>query len=289
YIRKSLIPYAILMVVIAIGCGCPYSVYPWLSVVYAVCVAGVLYAEGWCEERYFQYKAGRGFYEKKNYALAALDVIVRIAELIVAFVSISVGVIMVWAILGSLFAQDLDESRIVTRTYTYSGSLILIIIAVSLMAVQLLNFGQKIYKRIRWVYVGLIILAVGMLWIEGKFYTEFYEDKIVIADFSGKKEYDYEEIERFEIYEEHESIQMTIYFTDGEKVNLVGNVQEASELYEDKYYSDYNYMADMVERMQERNIPGNLRDVKLIREDVEGLDDQLKEGLEEIILKMGEQ
>ena len=48
-------------------------------------------------------------------------------------------------------------------------------------------------------------------------------------------------------------------------------------------------MADMVERMQERNIPGNLRDVKLIREDVEGLDDQLKEGLEEIILKMGEQ
>lgn len=66
-------------------------------------------------------------------------------------------------------------------------------------------------------------------------------------------------------------------------------MQEASELYEDKYYSDYNYMADMVERMQERNIPGNLRDVKLIREDVEGLDDQLKEGLEEIILKMGEQ
>ena len=70
---------------------------------------------------------------------------------------------------------------------------------------------------------------------------------------------------------------------------MFGDCESLFELYEDKYYSDYNYMADMVERMQERNIPGNLRDVKLIREDVEGLDDQLKEGLEEIILKMGEQ
>ena len=229
----------------------------------------------------------RGTEGKLSLALKVFNSLFLIVEVVLLFVVAAVSLLLLWGIFTDMVSPEIDESLMILRNfYGFVGSYLLIILAAFCLIVAALC-RKKLF------YVGaaiVFLLAVFILVFNAQNYTEFRENEFVIYHFGEKKVYQIEDIKSFRIYadKKDEQIQLELNFQDGVSRKTMGTAQTCSQRYEEQYYSDYNFIADYVAKLKEAGVSGELENTGKLQEYVEGLDRQVKQGLDKIIVEMEE-
>lgn len=148
--------------------------------------------------------------------------------------------------------------------------------------------GEKVVNRKMAVKCILILVLWGGLTmvVERYNYVEIRSDGLTVSTWKGKQDYGFSDVERYAIYEEDDGIQMRLYFRDGSNAELFSGTSTTSDLYDNTYYSEYNFVAALLPTLSEYGASGTIKDVDLLREDVADMDEELCTGLEEIIAIM---
>lgn len=238
------------------------------------------------KKKFFMYQSKMGTGGKLNIAHRIGTALFLVVEALFLVCVTVVSVIFLWGLLFAVLQPPIEETSVVFRTYEYGNSFIFILLAVLGGLWILITSGYHIKKLKRTVIVIAAVFfaaAVVMGIAEMHIYTEFAENQIIVRRLWDTKIYEMEDIESFQIYDENDSIQMKLYFNDSQSVKMIGAAQEYNDLYDQTYYSEYNYLADYVEGLLEMEISGRIEDVEKLRENVKGLDTQLGQGLEKII------
>ena len=152
-------------------------------------------------------------------------------------------------------------------------------------------WGYSLIKRRRTIVMVCSVVLVIMLClsaVEANRYIDFYDGRIVAQNLWKRKEYRQENITHYRISAENSGIQMTLFMQDGEAIKLVTTSFENSDLYEEKYFGDYSYIADYVKELGEQGISGELQDLKKLRAEVKELNKEEQQGLERIVQQLGE-
>ncbi|MCR5586172.1 MAG: hypothetical protein K6F77_01395 [Lachnospiraceae bacterium] len=147
-----------------------------------------------------------------------------------------------------------------------------------------LLFKKKTFAILRCVVaMVLVIMAIAstVYSIENNVVEREYA---VTVNKNGVKEvYIYEDATKVEIYEEKDELQMRLTFKDGTKVKMFGNMSSCTDKWNEMYYSEYNYAADLVRKLKSTGAEYELRDEKSLKEHVKSYDSRIKAGLKELV------
>lgn len=215
--------------------------------------------------------------------------VLSIAAIIVAVIYLIIPVIMLWALISDGAAQGLNDNEIIYRSYNYSFMTAVVFLAIMIFLFALFfPLGKKtVLKRII-LGIVTVLLCVTELVLERYSYTDTRPDGFTVVTFAGRNEYSFDDVEKYEICSGDGDIQVEVTFDDGNTCKLFSGTSTATDAYEETYYSEYNYTADLVKTLNEHGASGKLKDVDRLREEVDGLDEELSEGLEEIISLMSD-
>lgn len=215
----------------------------------------------------------------------------------IAEVSSLIDLLLAWflgyAILSDFFCGRWEEQEIVY--HVFGGDWIVVVGILTFIIFVSVCLWGSFFAYI--VSGKKMILALGILWIavfamgiliQANNYVEVTPEEIVSADFSGKKTYSIEDIKEFWVYEEDFSIQLEVEFLDGNHAKLCGGSISTSTAYDETYFSEYNFFAELIPQYLSNGAKGNISDIDTLREGVLEYDPQLSEGLEKIIAVMGE-
>lgn len=143
-------------------------------------------------------------------------------------------------------------------------------------------------RTIVMISAGAFAIMLCLSAIEANRYVDFYDGRIVVQNLWESKEYQQKDIAHYRISAENDAIQMTLFMQDEEAIKLVTTSFETSDLYGEKYFGDYSYIADYVQELGEQGISGELQDLKVLREEVKDLNKEEQWGLERIVQQLGE-
>lgn len=211
--------------------------------------------------------------------------IISVFEIFISILYMLLGFLFVWAIISDIFVGGLDENVILYKTYESGASFG----AVLFSFIILVCFWMiPIKKKISIIRTILLVVVIGCGIVDivmGKnLYTEIYEDKIIVSNFERKREYSIDEIQSFKVYEEDGEFQVKVTFKDGFCETLFGSVATNTEVFDEKYYSECNFMADMIPKFIENGAKGeiDMEDMEEIKEYKVNYDEEIM-GIEKII------
>ncbi len=245
------------------------------------------YVTFFLKKRLFYFQLGVGKEGKLHLALSIGKALFTIPEIIVGIVAVVVSTLFVSAMLIGVLEPKIDDSMLICRhSHEFLFYYVFFVLAIAGGIWVLCNRIST--KRSKLLCAGTVLsflVAVYMLVYTANTYTEFQNDKVIIYHFGVEKEYQIEDISKFRIYaeEESEQIQMELTFRDGVCKRMIGTSQTTSELYEKTYFSDYNFIADYVEKLLAAGVEGRLEEVEQLEEYVKELDMEGKEGMEQIV------
>lgn len=227
--------------------------------------------------------------------LTVFGIIARFLEDYLAMVMVLLGgtllSFLLSAFLGTIFAVvPIGEEFIWRRSYFTAFSLLIALVPMLIIMVWA-AWGYSLIKRRRTIVLICSVALAIMLClsaVEANRYIDFYDGRIVVQNLWKGKEYRQKDITHYCISAENSGIQMTLFMQDGEAVKLVTISFENSDLYEEKYFGDYSYIADYVKELKEQGIPGELQDLKKLRAEVKELNKEEQQGLERIVQQLGE-
>lgn len=234
---------------------------------------------------YFQLRAGKE--GKLHIALSIGKALFIVPEFIVGITALVVSTLFLSAMLIGAIEPKIDDSMLICRhSHEFMYYYIFLLLAV-VGGIWVLCNGLST-KRRKVLCAGTVIsflVAACMLVYTANTYTEVQKDKIIIYHFGVEREYQIEDIEEFRIYaeEENEQIQMELTFGDGACEKIIGTSQSCSDLYEKTYFSDYNFVADYVEKMLDAGAEGKLEDVEELEGYIKELAPEAEEGMKKIV------
>jgi hypothetical protein len=209
------------------------------------------------------------------------------AIFVVSLFYLVAGFLLGYTILSDLATGGLNDKEILYRSsgfsYLFGGLMIVwLLFAVSFLFSFRLACGKKKILIRSILGASVVILFVANIVLECNNYVEVGMDKITVATFEGRKVYSFDEIESYEIYDD-DGIQVKLSFQDGNTAELIGKTSTISDAYDELYYSEYNFVADLLPEFEACGAKGKIRDVEELRDEVAGMDSELSVGLEEIV------
>lgn len=252
----------------------------------AICIAAP-FVSYFLKKRLFYFQLRAGKEGKLHIALSIGKALFIVPEFIVGITALVVSTLFLSAMLIGAIEPKIDDSMLICRhSHQFMYYYIFLLLAV-IGGIWVLCNGLST-KRRKVLCAGTVIsflVAACMLVYTAHTYTEIQNDKIIIYHFGVEKEYQMEDIAAFRIYreEENEQIQMELTFRDGACEKIIGTSQSCSDLYEKTYFSDYNFIADYVEKMLASGAKGSLEDEEALEGYVQELAPEGKAGLEKII------
>ena len=202
--------------------------------------------------------------------------------------------LLIYAIISNaLIMKGIDDNEVVRVVTTNTDAFLMIsIICTIILIVSSLGMGNYFTlvighkKLIRIVAAIILVLSISLYFYTGYSNNiKIYEDKIVVREgrSDDMKTYEVEkDIKDFHIYEGGEAIKMDITMSDGKVLKLLGNSCDDTTAWAEKYYSDYNYIADLAERLMRNGIQGTFDDRESIKNIVAKYDKECQEGYEQI-------
>ncbi len=239
------------------------------------------------QKKVFLHQLRWGQEGKLHITLTILKGLFAIPEVIVGISVLSVATLLFCVIISDMLTPKIDETMLLCRKSEGFMYYFVFFLLAFLGGIWILCNGLS--TKLSKVFCGGTILslmvAICMLVYSSYSYTEFQNEEIIIYHFGVVKRYEIEDIQSFRIYAEEENmqIQMELLFKDGVSKKAIGTTQTYSDKFEEMYYSDYNFIADYVSKMQAAGVSGTLEEVDKLEEYVEELDGEVKEGLEKIV------
>lgn len=192
------------------------------------------------------------------------------------------------ALLTTVFAiAPIREEFVWRRSYFTVFSLFAFLLPMLLVMIWSALIIKK-KRTIVMISAGAFVIMLCLSAIEANRYIDFYDGRIVVQNLWESKEYQQKDIAHYRISAENDTIQMTLFMQDQEAIKLVTTSFENSDLYKEKYFGDYSYIADYVQELGEQGISGELQDLKELREEVKDLNKEEQWGLERIVQQLGE-
>lgn len=162
--------------------------------------------------------------------------------------------------------------------------LVVIVIALSLLltdTVRLTNFSAWI-KTSKKLIVGLLIslfaVAGLFLFVMLSRNVRITEDDFTVRSGRQVKVYGLDDVTTYRVYDAMDTLAMELTFSDGRKVSLFGSVSEETKGWSEKYFSNYNYAAELMQRLLEKGITGSMEDKERLEKTVSTLDPKCQEG-----------
>lgn len=262
----------------------------------AAFMAGLGIACGFCPylfgifmKKYFFYQLKTGDEGMLHFFLSIGSIVWEVVEFTILMFSLLLGGLLLWIVLGSFLELPMEETVAVCRSYPdkYSIFAVLISIVMGIFGVENNDSGKC--SKVLYILSFLALLSAFVLGtLENYRYIEFAGDEIHIRNFGKEDVYGIEEIQGFRIYEDEGSLQMELEFSDNVTKKSLSGWQSFNDLYEETYYSEYNFIADYVEKLGKLGICGELCDVEALEESVKELDPEVQRGLKRIEMLMGE-
>lgn len=239
------------------------------------------------KKKFWIYQSKMGSKGKLNMTLKVGGVLFAFVEYLFAIVVSVLGIIFMWGITSAILAPPIDETRVVIRSQQSLFGVILVFIGVLAALGALFNYSKKKLSKVMGIIASaLFFISILMLIAEAYIYTEISNEQITVRRLWDEKTYQLEDVKSFIIYDEHDNVQMKLYFDDDQYAKISGASLNYSKLYEQTYFSEYNFMADYIERLNEAGATGQIKDVEQLRKDVVDLDPEIQKGLEKIIKEM---
>lgn len=214
---------------------------------------------------------------------------VKIVAVCVAFIMI--GLVFLAIISSSVVMKGIDDSipvSISSNTGWLLAIYIIGIVGLSLIITDvskeaILALWVKNVKKIVIVLLAVVFITAGVFsYIAINENVMLTEDKITVKHKGAATEYGLEDINTYRIYDESGSIQMELTFNDGSKSRIFGASADDTTAWRSRYYSNYNYGAELVEKLAGMGVKGTLENEKKLQENVDGLDPECREGFDRI-------
>lgn len=167
-------------------------------------------------------------------------------------------------------------------------AIVIIVIALSLMvtdSVRMTSFATWIKyskKLVTGLLISLVLVAGILLYLIVCQNVRVTEDSFTVRSGSTEKVYGLDDVSTYRVYESMDTFAMELTFSDGRKVNLFGSVSEETKGWSEKYFSNYNYAAELVQKLLDRGILGTIEDVEDLEKTVSSLDPKCQEGFDDI-------
>ena len=180
------------------------------------------------------------------------------------------------------------DQQVPVRFSTNAGILtVAFVVAVVLLSLMVTDLSRETLLSIwiksrKWITIGLFValfLTFGLL--EYKMFNDHVrltENDFVVKSGGREKAYDLNDVTNLRAYCKDDSLCLEVTFLDGVKVNVLGSVTEETKAWGERYYSDYNYAAELAEKLSERGIIGTLEDAEKLQKIVDGYDRECGEG-----------
>ena len=110
------------------------------------------------------------------------------------------------------------------------------------------------------------------------------EESFTVTRSGIKTVYELDDVSSYRIYSGPDGIiKMELSFSDGSRADLFTDSSSDTDAWRDKYFSDYNYAADIVEKLNSKGIKGTLEDRdKLYKNVTTSLDPRCADGFRAI-------
>lgn len=283
YIRKKQIYWQLAIIVIRIAAAIQQR--RAVESITAIAAGIVPSLVSFVEQRVFAHRIRNRIRMAESAVLGLLRGLLMVAQVMLCFASIFALGFLGYAIISDLLAPGFDQSEVIYRNYGQHLLFWGYLIAEGLV---LMLFVLERKRKFRLAAVILFaVIFVAALAEEHFCYVDTYPDRIIVSGFSGKKVYTFDQIESFAVYPEDEFLQVETTFSDGKKAKLFGgNVTTQTDGWEERYYSEYHYMAEAAPLFLKEGAVGTVREAEKLRENVKDLDTQIQEGLEQMIAVM---
>lgn len=289
YIRKKQLVWQIAILAYIVAVGIIHKVAGTVHIDISFFAAGIAAAiipsiVGVIIQKDFEYRISNRCRQGFGFLKIIIGGLLWLAEIILSFVIIFIVIFSVWAVISDSIAKDFNNSEIIYRTYSFTAVLTVMMIVAGLFIYVCVFYFEKKRVLLRIIFGALtIMLGIVEAILEQNNYVDIKMDEIIVVTFDGKTAYSFDEIEGYNICEEDEGIQVKMTFNDGNTVKLFSGLSTSTEAYDEIYYSEYNYVADLIRKFSEYEVEGSITDIDKLRDAVEGLDNELGDGLEEII------
>ncbi|MCR4938169.1 MAG: hypothetical protein K5987_08450 [Lachnospiraceae bacterium] len=180
--------------------------------------------------------------------------------------------------------------------YVGGGWLIMaLIISVLLMGVYLTDIDRdmmafsfiKMRKLILAGSIAVFILTVAAYsFISINSNICVRENSFTIKEGGSIREYAVEDIADYRVYGK-DTLKLEIIFKDGTKTQLFRDGAESTTAWSDKYYSDFNYAAELTGKLSVLGVQGSIDDKDKLQAYVNGLDQPCRDGYDQILRNMG--
>ncbi len=246
------------------------------------------YLFGFIMKKHFLFQLKTGNEGMSHLFLRGIAALWTAVECIILVMSLVVGLLLFWIVVSSFLELPMEETVAVCRSYPNKYSIFAVLICIAMWIFGMENNDTKKLSRFFYMISFLSLVSAFVLGtVENYRYTEIAGEEIRIRNFWQEDVYGIEEIQGFRIYEDDGSIQLELDFPDRAVEKSFTGWQSLNDLYEEKYYSEYNFIADYVEKFQKLGIEGELGDVEALEKDVEELDPEVQRGLKRIVELMG--
>ena len=180
------------------------------------------------------------------------------------------------------------DNEVACSAISAGPSFILMIIGAMILCYMIVN-GLGGGKRRRKMRIAALIASVILILSGGGilFYQSLYNnvilrpDSITVNRNGSYTEYTLDEVQSFRVYASaDDSLQMELNFKDGKSQKLFLGAAENTTAWSERYFSDYNYAAELAGKLAERGVSGSLDNKAALRRTVSTLDAQCAEGMD---------
>ena len=217
--------------------------------------------------------------------------------IVTGMISLSIMIIIVAIISSTFLLKGIDDNEAV-RIVTYGNTFCILaaVFSAVLFVLGLMDFGSmniplRVRHRATFTALMFCIMVVSFgsyIYMGTTHNIKLTENVISYKNGSSEvKNYDIDsDVSTFRIYENSEAIKMDLTFDDGVTLNIIGDTVDDTEAWAEKYFSDYNYIAELAGRLKESGAQGELENKENLSGIVSKLDGRCQDGFEEIVAVM---
>ena len=191
-----------------------------------------------------------------------------IAVCILAYVFVTVVLLISGFVQSKMLLGDID-AQVIAKVGTDDWITVLLIILALVLAVFFADVNQLII-HIRWtkimksVVTGIVLTIVILFVLQGigckKDHIVLWENSISVKQVGFEKTYSFDEIKAYSVYYKDTDIKMKVTFSDGRSEDIFYSSSTYTDGWEERYYSDYQYAAELVDMLLQKGVPGTVEE-----------------------------
>ena len=233
----------------------------------------------------------RGYSVAEKFLIGFLKAIGTFARIILVGLSFVSFVLLVIGLCGtSKLLAGIDEQEAVR--FSMNGGIWMIATLVSCIGISLFftdtdkELVVALWGKVRaGIIAALLVIMVVSIGMYCRVVTtgdlvKMTENSIMVRKDGIEKTYGLEDIADYRIFCQNSALQMELSFQDGNKETLFKSISEDTEGWRETYYSDYNYVAHLVDGLLELGVTGTMEDQEQLEQIVSSYDQECKDGFE---------